>query len=52
MTSQPLVTAPEALAPGSLTLMNTRRITSLFVVNEMRPTGILHMHDLLRAGVV
>lgn len=52
MTSQPLVAAPEALAPDLLTLMNTRRITSLFVVNEMRPTGILHMHDLLRAGVV
>ena len=30
--------------------MNTRAITTLFVVDEAsRPVGILHIHDLLRA---
>ena len=31
--------------------MNQRKITSLFVVEEARPIGILHIHDCLRAGL-
>ena len=27
-------------------------LTVLFVVDDRRPVGILHVHDLLRAGVV
>jgi len=27
-------------------------ITALFVVEDGRPVGIIHIHDLLRAGVV
>jgi arabinose-5-phosphate isomerase len=26
-------------------------VTSLFVVEDGRPVGIVHIHDLLRAGV-
>ena len=33
-------------------MMNRFAITALFVVDESgRPTGFLHMHDCLRAGV-
>jgi arabinose-5-phosphate isomerase len=32
--------------------MNEKRITSLFVVDGGKPVGILHLHDLLRAGVL
>jgi arabinose-5-phosphate isomerase len=32
-------------------LMNTKKITSLFVVEANRPIGILHIHDLLRLGI-
>ncbi|QVL51303.1 MAG: hypothetical protein KFB96_06975 [Thiocapsa sp.] len=32
--------------------MNRRAITALFVVEGRQPLGILHIHDLLRAGVV
>jgi arabinose-5-phosphate isomerase len=32
--------------------MNEARITVLFVVENGRPVGILHVHDLLRAGVL
>jgi arabinose-5-phosphate isomerase len=40
------------LAAEALGLMNRFAITSLFVVDELlRPTGFLHMHDCLRAGV-
>ena len=34
--------------------MNARKITTLFAVDPEapgRPAGILHIHDLLRAGV-
>jgi arabinose-5-phosphate isomerase len=52
MTASPLIAAPETPAPELVALMNARRITSMFVVSEGRPVGILHLHDLLRAGVV
>jgi arabinose-5-phosphate isomerase len=41
------------LAAEALGLMNRFAITTLFVVDDgMRPAGLLHMHDCLRAGVV
>jgi arabinose-5-phosphate isomerase len=54
MTPSPRTIGPEALAAEALRLMNDggRPITSLFVVDaEALPLGILHIHDLLRAGV-
>ncbi len=54
MTRAPRTIGPLALAAEALHLMNDgkRPITSLFVVDEARrPLGILHIHDLLRAGV-
>ena len=52
MTRAPLTIAPGALAAEALKIMNERRITVLFVVERNRPVGILHVHDLLRAGVI
>ena len=53
MTRAPLTATPHMLAAEALKLMNDRRITVLFVVDDQRrPVGILHVHDLLRAGVV
>ena len=52
MTRSPRRVRPETLAAEALRLMNTGKITSLFVVDDAdRPVGILHVHDLLRAGV-
>jgi arabinose-5-phosphate isomerase len=54
MNPHPRTIGPEALAAEALHMMNTpdRPITALFVVDEARrPVGILHIHDLLRAGV-
>jgi arabinose-5-phosphate isomerase len=54
MTRRPRTIAPDALAVEALHSMNAleRPITTLFVVDpENRPVGILHIHDLLRAGV-
>ncbi|WP_269716515.1 KpsF/GutQ family sugar-phosphate isomerase [Caulobacter sp. NIBR2454] len=52
MTPSPMTIAPGALAAEALKLMNDKRITVLFVVEAKRPVGILHIHDLLRAGVI
>lgn len=52
MTRGPLTIAPGALAAEALKIMNDRRITVLFVVDAGRPVGVLHVHDLLRAGVI
>lgn len=52
MTRAPLTIAPGALAAEALKIMNERRITVLFVVDDGRPVGVLHVHDLLRAGVI
>jgi arabinose-5-phosphate isomerase len=51
MTRKPKVVAPDMLASAALELLNASRITALFVVEKGRPVGILHVHDLLRAGV-
>jgi arabinose-5-phosphate isomerase len=51
MTRKPKVVGPDMLASAALEVLNTSRITALFVVDKGKPVGILHVHDLLRAGV-
>lgn len=51
MTRSPRTIRPEALAAEALGQMNARAITSLFVAEEGRALGIVHVHDCLRAGV-
>lgn len=52
MTASPQTVTPDTLAAEALKLMEDRRITVLFVLEHGRPAGILHIHDILRAGVV
>ncbi len=52
MTHGPKTMSADALAAGALVLMKERKITSLFVVEDGIPVGIVHIHDLLRAGIV
>jgi arabinose-5-phosphate isomerase len=51
MTPNPKTIRPDALASEALGFMSSRNITSLFVVEEARPVGIIHIHDCLRAGI-
>ncbi|MFN3583789.1 SIS domain-containing protein [Phenylobacterium sp.] len=48
------VVTPEMLASEALALMSDPppAVTVLFVVDDGRPVGVLHVHDLLRAGVM
>ncbi|MFQ5955005.1 MAG: SIS domain-containing protein [Kiloniellales bacterium] len=52
MTRRPKTIRPGALAAEAVTHMHSNKITNLFVVENGRPIGILHLHDCLRAGVV
>jgi arabinose-5-phosphate isomerase len=53
MNAAPQAIAPDTLVGEALAMMNTadRPFTVLFVVEEGRPIGIVHMHDFLRLGV-
>lgn len=51
MTKSPKTIGGGALAASALETMNSTRITSLFVVEGGKPVGLIHLHDLLRAGV-
>jgi arabinose-5-phosphate isomerase len=51
MTASPKTVRPEQLASEALELINSLKITALIVVGGDRPVGIVHFHDLLRAGV-
>jgi arabinose-5-phosphate isomerase len=51
-TLDPVTITPELFAAQALALLNEKKISALMVVDEAkRPVGIVHIHDLLRAGV-
>ena len=53
MTPTGVTVSPETLAAECLNILENRKITSLVVVDgEHRQIGVLHLHDLLRAGVL
>jgi len=51
MTRGPTTVRPNQLASEALELLNSLERTNLFVVDGERVVGVVHMHDLLRAGV-
>lgn len=51
MTRQPKTVPPSMLATEMIEVLNTRKITTLIVTEADKVVGIVHLHDLLRAGV-
>ena len=51
MTPKPITVRADQLASEVLEIMNSSKITALFVVEGQKTVGIVHLHDLLRAGV-
>ena len=53
MTRGPRTIGPRALAVEAVAAMNgpPRPVTVLFVLDEDRPVGALHLHDCLKAGI-
>ncbi|MGJ8610730.1 MAG: KpsF/GutQ family sugar-phosphate isomerase [Octadecabacter sp.] len=55
MTKSPGTIGTAALAEEALNVMQTRKITCLFVVDpngSRKVAGIIHIHDCLRAGII
>jgi len=52
MTGRCKTVTADMLAAQALKIMEDRKITTLVIVDEhRRPTGVIHLHDLLRAGI-
>ncbi|HHI82734.1 MAG TPA: CBS domain-containing protein [Rhizobiales bacterium] len=51
MTPKPKSVAPSTPASLALEMLTSSGITSLFVLEDGKPAGIIHIHDLLHLGV-
>ena len=45
MNDSPKLIAPDDLVDDALTLFEEHRITTLFVIDDGRPVGVVHIHD-------
>jgi arabinose-5-phosphate isomerase len=50
MTKSPKTVTPDTLIAEALEIMESRKISSLVVVEDARPVGLIHILDLLRIG--
>ena len=50
MTRTPKTVRPDQLISETLELLNSMNVTALFAVDAGKPVGVIHVHDLLRAG--
>ncbi len=52
MTINPKTIEPEAMAVDALDQMRKNQITQLVVAKKEKYLGIIHLHDLIREGLV
>ena len=51
MTRNPKTINPDSLAAEAVRIMENSEISVLIAVENQKPTGIIHIHELLRAGI-
>lgn len=51
MTKNPKTISPQAMTAEALKLMHDKKITNLFVIENKKPVGVIHIHDLLNNGI-
>lgn len=51
MTHNPKTISPNAMTAEALKIMHDKKITNLFVLENKKPVGVIHIHDLLNNGV-
>ncbi len=51
MTKNPKTVEKDLMASAAMKIMNDKKITNLFVVENNKPIGVIHIHDLLTAGI-
>lgn len=52
MTKNPKTISKDAMASSAMKIMHDKKITNLFVIENKKPVGIIHIHDLLNNGIV
>jgi arabinose-5-phosphate isomerase len=52
MTPTPITVTPDTLTSDALRILNDNAVSVLFVCEQSRLVGVIHLHDILRAGVV
>ena len=51
MTRNPKTVSKDSMASSAMKIMHDNKITNLFVLEENKPIGVIHIHDLLNNGV-
>ncbi len=51
MNATPITVSPDTLTSDALRILNENAVSVLFVCEETRLVGVIHLHDILRAGV-
>lgn len=52
MTKNPKTVTKDMLASSVIKILNSMKITNIFVIEDKKPIGVIHIHDLLNLGVV
>ena len=52
MTKNPITIDKEMFLSQALKIMNEKKITNLFILENNKPIGVIHIHDLLKSGTV
>ena len=52
MTKNPITIAPDELAVSALDLLRKNKITQVAIAQNQQYLGIIHIHDLLREGLL
>lgn len=52
LSPNPYLVAPDALVSDALDVMRSRNITQLLVAEDQKYLGVIHLHDILKEGII
>jgi len=52
MSKNPKTISSTSLALEAVNIMNEKKITSIFVLDQQKPVGVVHIHDCFKAGII
>jgi len=51
MTKNPKTISKDIMASEAMKIMHDKKITNIFILEDKKPVGVIHIHDLLNNGV-
>ena len=51
MTKNPITIQKDIFATEAIKILNEKKITNIFITENKKPIGVLHIHDLLQNGI-